>query len=1310
MKNPDGSSFQGTPEQFVQQQSSWFKKAFGDSKLIDDFGSPQIIYHGTNKPLVGDQFNLNYFGKTDSGWLGKGIYTHPRKKVAEGYAYPSNFVETKYGGWKTIDYKPGEAEKLYPQSRVYSLYGNATNPLKVSKSDKRLIQKDFGRSNDDGFNEYDAVIDNTFSGEIMFRNPIQLKSAIGNVGFFDMTNPNIFKGLVPVVTATGAAAAGANQLNQEAPQKRYGGRIKHQLSGNIPDPTPNTKQVVSDYENEILNRTWNKYYGRQPVNTVRFYKEGFLPFESEYYTLTDNQKALLAKHNNLDKVKSWYEKYPEYMNMDRNNNIYGFANIMYNDKEIEETLNKYNQEQFDFDNSVKNNREWYKNWYDKRAQLPQFKEIATSRSSLSDKDIKSVLSDPVNMIFQYDKYDHPEGLPFPKIERMYADGFASRKNNTAFYNVKTAPSTKYIDSKNKLQNSIVTHEESHLRDFIHPQKNTVDKLDINTVNWGKDNSDPLTKILTKEHIDKATRKIGSPMFTNYLLQPTEIRARLNVWRQKNNIDPLKKYTKEEIKSIIDEDLKKGRGGLDWNIKQLYDVLNNDPEILNYLNNSYVSNKNNIPANTAKYGGRVRYQLGGEDPTPSFKQISETVSNYENEILNKNLNKYGRQPIKPIHVYKPGVIPPGSEFSQLTDDQKELLKRGNNLDKVKTWYEKYHTEMNPNKGYLGFKDALNEMDHFFDIKKILENQDKEKDNFDKAFQNNKEWYKNWYDKRRQLSNFKDVADFRYNMVDDEFNPNLSDKINMGLNQWEDENYGDLPFPKHHYIPRGYNAYYDMKGNTWYDINGIIDRNFTDKDGKLQNGLITHEESHLRDHLYPQEGTNFWFDDMDKDWRKPGGKWDPIELIISKEDIENTLNDYKKGKEGSFNPRYHYQPTEVRARLNVWRQRNNIDPLMNYSPEEIQNIMDEDLKNKDLDHNIKELYQLLKNNPKYLKFINDSYVSNDNNIPVNMAKEGGTLKYQLGGEASSPEVDNESNGLSYGLSRNSNTDKFNDIANYYFNKNRFEIVPINPMKKGAVENDAQEFLTKMINSPLFEKRYNTMRQKTATPEEVNAYKQSMLNNMDKVQYWPIGYESNTKPWMPDEPDNDNALGYYIKDFYPTHDEYEIPNLSTDFRKEWDKYHTIFRKDNSPTTTLHELSHASTISDSIPSRVRIPYSIKPEKAEYVKKYTGPDYQRPTEHKAYLDELRKYLYDKKVYDPTQKEFDETDYDNLINEYEKFKKELEKDPNNLELQYLESVFEKNILPYDKQNTIKLFNSYVNNNKNNTPMNIAKYGGRLKYK
>ena len=34
MKNPDGTKFPGTKEQFVQQQSKNFKKAFGDTQVL----------------------------------------------------------------------------------------------------------------------------------------------------------------------------------------------------------------------------------------------------------------------------------------------------------------------------------------------------------------------------------------------------------------------------------------------------------------------------------------------------------------------------------------------------------------------------------------------------------------------------------------------------------------------------------------------------------------------------------------------------------------------------------------------------------------------------------------------------------------------------------------------------------------------------------------------------------------------------------------------------------------------------------------------------------------------------------------------------------------------------------------------------------------------------------------------------------------------------------------------------------------------------------------------------------------------------
>src|SRR5699024_12010551 len=56
MKNPDGSAFRGTPEQFIQQQSSNFKKAFGETKVVDDYGNPKIV--SNNKDEVFDTFDI----------------------------------------------------------------------------------------------------------------------------------------------------------------------------------------------------------------------------------------------------------------------------------------------------------------------------------------------------------------------------------------------------------------------------------------------------------------------------------------------------------------------------------------------------------------------------------------------------------------------------------------------------------------------------------------------------------------------------------------------------------------------------------------------------------------------------------------------------------------------------------------------------------------------------------------------------------------------------------------------------------------------------------------------------------------------------------------------------------------------------------------------------------------------------------------------------------------------------------------------------------------------------------------------------
>lgn len=226
MKNPDGSAFQGTPEQFIQQQSSYFKKAFGDSKLVNPDGSPMFLYHGSAKKF--DTFDPSKFQLGDAGYSGAGIYTTPSKVTANSYATSS------------AKFHSGDIEPT-----VYQLYGQGDRPIKSSD----LIKENQGRdlfnfyrdrnwqgelSPYESLREYDVAVSDQLPNvqnirplhdarEIVFPTNTQLKSATGNVGFFDMTNPNIYKAIAPV-GVSGAALYKASQT--EEPQYKKGGMIK----------------------------------------------------------------------------------------------------------------------------------------------------------------------------------------------------------------------------------------------------------------------------------------------------------------------------------------------------------------------------------------------------------------------------------------------------------------------------------------------------------------------------------------------------------------------------------------------------------------------------------------------------------------------------------------------------------------------------------------------------------------------------------------------------------------------------------------------------------------------------------------------------------------------------------------------------------------------------------------------------------------------------------------------------------------------------------------------------------------------------
>lgn len=294
MKNPDGSMFKGTPEQFVQQNSENFKKAFPQNAEITYRGiknnTPDLLNNRAiftaDKRLaktytINDEI-LTPFSNVDD----KGLYEMYRKKSNNGIE-----LDVRGSHWKDLNI----SNKIMPRSYFKKQIGYQKNNLKYNNSrlsdhnldvaeipyllnnkkhlenelkyfqDGLLNRKDmvnrkdvsnlkeyFNDSRNISTNDVAKYIEDKNLDYIKLKNVSDnligtetivnhkpgnyLKSAVGNNGMFDMTNPNIYKGLIP--------AAGLYGLTQS---KKQGGILKAQEDG-----------LLYPKVNQLINRTNQK--------------------------------------------------------------------------------------------------------------------------------------------------------------------------------------------------------------------------------------------------------------------------------------------------------------------------------------------------------------------------------------------------------------------------------------------------------------------------------------------------------------------------------------------------------------------------------------------------------------------------------------------------------------------------------------------------------------------------------------------------------------------------------------------------------------------------------------------------------------------------------------------------------------------------------------------------------------------------------------------------------------------------------------------------------------------------------------------
>lgn len=165
-----------------------FAKWFGNSKVVDSYGNPLVVYHGTAANF--DAFDDSKTGRNDLGLWGKGHYFASSASTASSYALRQ--------GWSLGD-----------NAKVIPVFVSIQNPL-VLKTGKDFIirmpdganSKELIGPNLDGSKiksialdkGHDGVIqlkiDGTI-GDIVAYKSNQIKSATGNKGTFNPDSNNI---------------------------------------------------------------------------------------------------------------------------------------------------------------------------------------------------------------------------------------------------------------------------------------------------------------------------------------------------------------------------------------------------------------------------------------------------------------------------------------------------------------------------------------------------------------------------------------------------------------------------------------------------------------------------------------------------------------------------------------------------------------------------------------------------------------------------------------------------------------------------------------------------------------------------------------------------------------------------------------------------------------------------------------------------------------------------------------------------------------------------------------------------------------
>jgi hypothetical protein len=319
MKNPDGSTFQGTPEQFVQQNSENFKKYVENAKgNYNELLKKPFSYHGSSNNNITEFHTPQHsdYIKATGDTPETGIFLTNEKSLADIYA-TKNKKGKVYELYAPANYARPSLRN--PNNIIETSVGtNIEKPILTGNLDLKDVE--YLKSLD-----YTGIADhylpNSSLEKVVFDSNI-IKSATGNNGMFDMTNPNIYKSILPFVGYTGAGALTYKALQgqeEPLPGMRQGGIIKDDRGqwdhpGEITEINSNdiTMQGVpypvlgiSDTGDTKLMQPGGKYkYKGKKVTEFPMAKNGLRQEQKGLRNLDD-----LTNFTNYNKSTGWLSKY-----------------------------------------------------------------------------------------------------------------------------------------------------------------------------------------------------------------------------------------------------------------------------------------------------------------------------------------------------------------------------------------------------------------------------------------------------------------------------------------------------------------------------------------------------------------------------------------------------------------------------------------------------------------------------------------------------------------------------------------------------------------------------------------------------------------------------------------------------------------------------------------------------------------------------------------------------------------------------------------------------------------------------------------